>query len=66
MRIITAIVASTFLIAGAASAQTTTPTTPKDNPRIEQIEKDKNKGNTENQNQQDIKAKEQTPAPKRN
>lgn len=62
MRIITAIVATSFALGGAAYAQTNTvPTAPKDNPRVEQNEKDKQKGNVENQNQQDIKAKEQAP-----
>lgn len=65
MRFITAVVASTFMLGGIAAAQTTTPTAPKDNPRVEQNEKMKNKGNIENQNEQDTKAKEQAPNTKR-
>ena len=67
MRFISAIAAASFILAGAtaASAQTTAPTAPKDNPRVEQQEKDKQKGNVENQNPQDTKAKEQAPAPKK-
>lgn len=63
MRFITAIVASTFILAGAAAAQNQAPTTPKENPRVEQNERNKTKDNVENQNEQDIKAKEQAPAP---
>ena len=62
-----ALIAATafFATVGIASAQQTVPTTPKNNPSIEQNEKNKNKGNVENQNEQDTKAKEQAPAPKR-
>ncbi len=55
--------------AGIALAQSSQPTQPvpqKDNPRVEQNEKNKNSGNVENQNQQDIKAKEQAPTTKKN
>jgi hypothetical protein len=65
MRFITALAATTFILAGAATAQTVAPTTPKENPRVEQNERNKNKGNPENINEQDIKAKEQAPTTRR-
>ena len=66
MRIIAAIAASSLVLVTAASAvERTAPTTPKNNPSIEQSEKNKNKGNIENQNEQDTKAKEQAPVQKR-
>jgi hypothetical protein len=65
MRFITALAATTFILAGAATAQTVAPTTPKENPRVEQNERNKNKGNVENTNENDIKAKEQAPTTRR-
>lgn len=66
MRIVTAIAVATFALVGAASAQQTVPTAPKNNPKVEQQEKMKNKGNIENQNEQDTKAKEQAPKTNKN
>ena len=45
----------------AAQTQPTQPVPQKDNPKVEMQEKEKSKGNTENQNPQDTKAKEQAP-----
>jgi hypothetical protein len=56
-----------IMTSGFALAQSTQPTQPvpqKENPKVEQIEKDKTKGNVENQNQNDVKAKEQAPVKK--
>lgn len=50
----------------AAQTQPTQPVPQKESPKVEQIEKDKSKGNVENQNPNDVKAKEQAPAPKSN
>jgi hypothetical protein len=53
-----------FATLNIAAAQTTQPTQPvpqKESPKVEKMEMDKSKGNTENQNQNDIKAKEQAP-----
>lgn len=56
-------VALLFATAGIASAQTTTlqPVPQKDSPKVEQQEKDLNKGNEENVNPNAIKGKEQAP-----
>ena len=55
-------IAVLFATAGIASAQTTIQPVPqKDNPRVEQQEKNLNKGNEENQNPNATKAKEQAP-----
>jgi hypothetical protein len=61
LAIITA--ATLFAATGIAAAQTqpTQPVPQKDSPKVEQMEKDKNKGNVENQNPNDVKAKEQAP-----
>jgi hypothetical protein len=60
-----AIAATTLLMTSAfALAQSNQPTQPvpqKDNPKVEQDVKNKNKGNVENQNPNDTKAKEQAP-----
>ncbi len=56
------IMTSSFAL--AQSTQPTQPVPQKENPKVEQIEKDKTKGNVENQNQNDVKAKEQAPVKK--
>lgn len=69
MRKIALITAATlFATAGIAAAQTqpTQPVDQKSSPKVEMQEKDKSKGNTENVNPNDTKAKEQAPAPKNN
>jgi hypothetical protein len=56
-----------LLTTGFALAQATQPTQPvpqKDNPKVEKMEMDKSKGNTENVNPNDTKAKEQAPMKK--
>jgi hypothetical protein len=55
-------IAVLFATAGIASAQTQIQPVPqKDNPRVEQQEKNLNKGNEENTNPNAIKGKEQAP-----
>jgi len=58
------IATTAILFTTAAFAQSTQPTQPvpqKSNPAVEKQEMDKSKGNTENQNPNDVKAKEQAP-----
>jgi hypothetical protein len=64
-RIIIAAAAIAFT-SGAAFAQSPTqPPLPKENPQVEKQEQDKTKGNVENQNPNDTKAKEQAPPAKK-
>jgi hypothetical protein len=59
-KIVIATTALLFATATFATAQQPVPN--KDNPRVEQQEKMKNKGNEENQNPNATKGKEQAPA----
>lgn len=61
-----AVLFATLNIAAAQTQQPTQPVPQKESPKVEQMEKDKTKGNVENQNPNDVKAKEQAPAPKSN
>lgn len=58
--------AALLVSSGIAIAQTqpTQPVDQKNNPQVEKQEKDKQKGNVENQNPNDTKAKEQAPKTK--